>query len=137
MKTKLFNIVAAYGVMILWTIFITNFYTAIHVSQFYRPVDNVYMFFTSCVIAPIWEEAAFRFGPLEVIRGNDKFLLPVVVMSSVLFGWLHGGPSHIMIQGVFGVIFCWLYIKNGYSYVSSVILHSLWNTSMIWGLKFL
>src|SRR6188768_4003642 len=46
-----------------------------------RPV--VYDWFISCLVAPIWEELAYRYGPIEIARKmNADYVLPTVVMSS-------------------------------------------------------
>jgi membrane protease YdiL (CAAX protease family) len=83
--------------------------------------------FWACILAPVWEELAFRYAPLELSKKFEGTLLPVVAISSILFGYQHGGVGGIMIQGVLGAIFCWVYVKNGYSLLSSMTLHSLWN----------
>lgn len=91
------------------------------------------MIFFACVWAPIWEEAAFRYAPITIAKNfGPQFLLPVIILSSVLFGWGHGsGPISLLIQGVGGFLFSLLYIKNGFSYKSSVAAHFLWNAFLI------
>lgn len=89
-----------------------------------------YILFLMCIVAPLWEELAFRHGPGLIVKAMGKeVMLPVMIISSAIFGWGHGhGPESILRQGVMGFIFFSLYIKNNYSYWSSVLLHALWNT---------
>lgn len=64
--------------------------------------------------------------------------IPVVVCSSMWFGWAHGLPAllHIPLQGMYGLLWSWLYFKNNNSFWSTVIVHSLWNFMLIVGLQF-
>jgi membrane protease YdiL (CAAX protease family) len=89
-------------------------------------------FFWVCIFAPLWEELAFRYAPITIAKGfGTQYIPPVVVISSVLFGWGHGhGPYSLFIQGIGGLILSYLYIKNNYSYWSSVTLHFLINFSL-------
>lgn len=96
----------------------------------------VYLLF-ACILAPLFEELFFRVIPLEthkLITQNSsetvksKSLLLTVLLSSFLFGWAHGITFHsLLVQGVGGLCLSYVYIKNGYSYWSSVTLHALWN----------
>lgn len=84
--------------------------------------------FFRCVWAPIWEEAAYRYAPITLAKNIDEIhIWPIVVIASALFGWQHSGPSGVLFQGVMGLIFSWVYIRNGYCYWSAVILHATWN----------
>lgn len=90
-------------------------------------------FFFGCIWAPLWEELAFRFAPITLAKHFGKeVIMPVIVLSSVLFGWGHGyGPISLLIQGVGGFLFSILYIKNNFSYWSTVTAHFLWNFTLI------
>lgn len=92
-------------------------------------------FFFGCVFAPLWEELAFRVIPIQIARGfGDKFLIPVIFLSSLIFGWGHGnGPVSLLIQGVGGLILACTYVKTKYNYWVVVAMHSAWN---IWQLFF-
>lgn len=86
-----------------------------------------------CILAPLWEELAFRVIPLKIARmfGND-FIIPMVGLSSLIFGWGHGnGTISLLIQGVGGVFLSIVYIKTNYNYWAAVALHAAWN---IWAL---
>ena len=86
-------------------------------------------FIFSCLIAPLWEELAFRHGPLNFAKAIGKqAVMPMVLITSVWFGWMHNnGNESIILQGVMGFVTAMVYIKNGFSYWSAVILHFLWN----------
>lgn len=104
------------------------------------------LFFLACVLAPLWEEAAFRFVPLEIAKlaefgithsksgylPTSKCIFPAMILTSIVFGVMHGGVIHIIFQGVGGMLFAWLYIKSGYR--ASVIAHSLWNFMLMFGM---
>jgi len=90
----------------------------------------------ACVMAPLWEELFFRAAPLQLIRSSQINPFYVIVITSVIFGLSHGSVYNIFFQGVYGVVFSYLYIRNNYDYWSSVILHSLWNLSVIYFVKF-
>ncbi|MBU4348351.1 CPBP family intramembrane metalloprotease [Patescibacteria group bacterium] len=110
-------------------------------------MTNAYKaFFFTCIFAPLWEEAVFRFGPFGVARALEFTatqktsgylprticLFPVLIGSSIVFGLLHGSVINIMIQGVFGMFFAWVMIKSGYW--SAVLTHSLWNFMLMFGM---
>lgn len=96
-------------------------------------VPIIYSLFIGCIVAPLWEEFCYRYVPITLankIGGalNIDILFPIVILSSALFGWGHGqGQESILRQGVMGMVFSWVYIKNGYSIKSSIALHSFWN----------
>lgn len=100
--------------------------------------DRIYTmlgyFIMVCIITPLWEEAAWRYAPIELakeleIKLNLNVLLPFVVLSSAIFGWVHGPTIQTMIQqGAGGLILSWIYIKSGYRYWASVLAHFLWNS---------
>jgi len=105
----------------------------------------VFMFFLACVMAPIWEEWCFRLAPIklaQLLTGvaqkldvQVKLIGATAVAFAIFFGLLHGyGAISILIQGVGGLLFCWLYLKNNNSYLSCVFAHSLWNFMVIFGL---
>lgn len=130
---KLKNISLGFIVMLVWFVAIRTllyFFFDTNIipiqSREYTPA----LFFFSCVVAPLWEEAAFRLGPIQIAKTfKPEAMLPAIIISSIVFGWGHGESIRgILVQGVFGFIFSIVYIKNNYSYISSVILHSMWNT---------
>ena len=94
-------------------------------------------FLTACFLAPLWEESVFRYAPIrfaqfcDTLVGKPWMLLPIVFMSSIIFGILHGSVINIIFQGVGGLMLCWIYLKNGNSYWSVVIAHAVWNFLII------
>jgi membrane protease YdiL (CAAX protease family) len=112
-----------------------DLYTLMHQYSLPHVIDAnaIGIFFFACIWAPLWEEAAFRYAPITIAKNfGPQFLFPVIIISSVLFGWGHGsGPVSLLIQGVGGFLFSLLYIKNGFSYKSSVTAHFLWNLSLM------
>lgn len=83
-------------------------------------------FFLACVFAPVWEEIAFRYVPLTIAsRYFKKSFMQIAIGSAIFFGYIHGSPINIMIQGVFGLLFTIVYIRNGLSY--AIASHALWN----------
>ncbi|MBI5152844.1 MAG: CPBP family intramembrane metalloprotease [Parcubacteria group bacterium] len=63
----------------------------------------------------LWEEIIFRF-PLDIIADicdKDGRILYAIIISSLMFGYLHGGILYILFQGVFGFILCLLFLKSG------------------------
>lgn len=125
---KLKNVVFAFAVMFFWVHGVVYFlgYLNTPMDQF-RQTPQIDFFF-SCMCAPFFEEILFRWGPITLIKGHeDKFLWPVVLVGSIIFGLMHGlGPVSILLQGVMGFVFACVYLKNG-SIVWSMLLHSAWN----------
>ena len=100
------------------------------------PVEQIpvlYTIFISMIWAPFWEEMVHRhaFG-LIVKRIGSQFLLPTMILSSFLFGVGHdnGTQMNMLHQGMMGMVFFYVYAKNGYSVLSSIILHSAWNATV-------
>jgi membrane protease YdiL (CAAX protease family) len=94
------------------------------------------LFFLACIMAPFWEEIVFRYFPLRLIQTLERpginLVLPAVMFTSVIFGLAHGSVFNILFQGASGMLLAWVFLKNN-SYWSAVILHSLWNTMLLFG----
>lgn len=113
----------------------------------------VFLFFMMCILAPLWEEVIFRVFPIKFarilefsVRANEKIvkqlsqrhiMLLFVVVSSIIFGIGHGSIINILFQGISGLFMCYLYIKNGDSYGSTVVYHGLWNFNIVFFLPWL
>lgn len=111
------------------TLFIkNNFTTQVGILP---PLVSTFLY--SCVAAPLWEELAFRHGPLLFARTiAEKAVLPMVLITSAWFGIMHNnGTNSILLQGVVGATFALVYLKNGFNYWSAVILHFIWNFFLI------
>ena len=93
-----------------------------------EPTSNITLskFFLACVFAPVWEEIAFRYIPLTIaIRYFKKSFIQITIGSAIFFGYIHGSPINIMIQGVWGLLFSIVYIRNGLKW--AIVSHFLWN----------
>ena len=134
MIEKVTNVLSAWGMGFLLA--------AISVAIFNNVVPGFYMHIFAekmvslsfllyvCVVAPIGEEFVFRYIPLTLLRKTDLFednKWIFVTILAIVFGYSHGGYFNIFIQGIPGFFFGWVYIKNGMSYPSAVITHSLYN----------
>lgn len=139
---KVRNILAAFTLALICNIifmFIIDVSYDYKIDQFgYTPPSKLYLFIFSIIVAPLWEELAFRVAPFKIAKiFGDAALLPVLILSTCLFGWGHGyGPVSLLNQGTTGLIFAMVYLKNGYSYWSSVSLHALWNLMVIYFLPY-
>lgn len=84
-----------------------------------------WQFFMSVIAAPLWEELAFRVAPYKIAKNlGAQYFVPVMILSTILFGWGHGaGTISLLFQGFGGLFLTYAYVKTGYSYWSSVTLH--------------
>lgn len=143
-RDKAFNVFAAFGINLLWIVFIEFFinliygYPILQISFSAPDPSPLFLFFSACIYSPLFEEMLFRYAPITIARSfGEKAILPTILISSTVFGLMHGyGMYSVLMQGVGGFIFSCLYIKNNYSYLSSVAAHFLWNTSVIYLLHF-
>ena len=137
MIDKLLLILSGYVVIIFWVALVC---VGLHFFIDHNPCSDeeftkIGAFFFSCIFAPIWEEAVFRHAPLQIAKklGRKSLVVPVALISSVLFGWGHGyGPVSVLLQGVGGLVLCFVYVETGYCYWASVTTHFLWNLSIIY-----
>lgn len=122
--------------MLIWTIILAKFLSSIHYSDltsqflFAKQPSKLYTFIAVCIAAPLWEELAFRHAPLQMVK-NTGNVLWVIIITSAIFGYIHPGSNSVLFQGVYGLIFAWVYIRNNYCYWSSTFLHFLWNVTMM------
>lgn len=129
---KFKNIALGFVVILVWIIGIQAFLSLfINIPSFIpnKSTVTVIGLFFGCVWAPLWEELAFRVVPITLAKViSAEAVLPVVFLSSLLFGWGHNhGPVSLLFQGVTGFIISVVYIKNNYCYFSVVGLHAFWN----------
>jgi membrane protease YdiL (CAAX protease family) len=134
---KIKNIIIGYFLCLIWIIFISYLYNILGHYEIIEESEQsdsfYYSIFLVCIWAPIWEEALYRYGPLTIAKNIDnQHVIPVAIIASCIFGWGHG-ESHegVLVQGVLGLIFSIVYIKNNFCYFSSVLLHSLYNTTLV------
>jgi membrane protease YdiL (CAAX protease family) len=95
-----------------------------------RPADLWAEFLGMCVLAPIAEEATFRFG---LCNGAVPWLKPwgTIAVSGLAFGALHvlygnAGPDNL----IAGFVLAWAYLKSG-TILVPVVLHSLGNFGVL------
>jgi membrane protease YdiL (CAAX protease family) len=140
---KVKNIFISYIIIFVWVFLISHLLNFLDPPPIFTDEEtpsipsHIYIlsqFFFLVISAPLWEELAFRHAPALLAKALGKgFLFPIMIISSMLFGWGHNnGPESLMLQGCMGFVFFCLYIKNGYSYWSSVVLHALWNGVLFW-----
>lgn len=85
-----------------------------------------------CILAPLWEEMAFRKLPFTIVEElsnhNTKVLWATIGLTSIVFGWEHGnGTDSLLMQGVIGFMIAIVYVENGFCYWSAVTTHAAWN----------
>ncbi len=88
-----------------------------------------------------FEELLFRLPLAIFVRMGwslEKVFVVAVVLS-LLFGFLHGGISHIFLQGVSGFIFSVVFLKCGgwqrnyaKALIASTVTHFMFNAVLIW-----
>lgn len=134
-KTK--NIAIGYSLSLIWLFFVSYLFNILGYQEIIEESEEIdsfyYYVFILLIWAPIWEEALYRYGPLTIAKNiGNQYVMPIAIMSSCIFGWGHG-DSHegVLLQGVIGLIFSIVYIKNNFCYFSSVLLHSLYNTTLL------
>jgi uncharacterized protein len=95
-----------------------------------RPDDLWTMFVQMCVLAPIFEEATYRFA---LCTGLVPVIKPwgTIFVSGLIFGALHflygnPGPDNL----IAGYFLTWAYLKSG-TIVVPVVLHSLGNLCVL------
>lgn len=127
--------------MVVWAHIATGLSQLRHVdSLVYNGHYVIPYIFYSCICAPLFEELVFRHIPLQTAKliydpnsaKGLKLTMLTVLMSSFIFGWGHGrGWDSVILQGMLGLGFCYVYLKNGYSYWSAVLLHALYNLTWL------
>ncbi|MFA6603391.1 MAG: CPBP family intramembrane glutamic endopeptidase [Patescibacteria group bacterium] len=154
------NILTAYGLSWVWVVIVSNILQALlpkAVISSELPVLSVFgawidhfpdmataikasvglSLFMTLVFAPVIEEAIFRMLPLTFVIGQhpERVRAVVIVICGIIFGWAHGSPLNVFIQGFVGLMLGWLYVKNNTSqkaaYISCVIVHALYNFTIV------
>ena len=134
MIRKLTVILAGFSVIVLWLILVS--YILQHLQNSLGEWNRVGNFVSVVIFAPLWEELVYRHAALQIAKKLNKslkknFIPSVIIISSAAFGWGHGeGQVSLLLQGMYGVVLCYVYIENGFSYWSSVTVHALLNLSV-------
>lgn len=140
-KEKIKNVFIALGLSwvamgvatLIMTILKVNIPSLVTPKPLPESIDAIFLYLAALffvVITPLWEEAVFRLIPLKIVQRVTKnriALIVVVLTSSILFGWIHGSVYNIFLQGIFGLMLCWLFLKNNNSYFSCVVAHGIHN----------
>ncbi len=65
------------------------------------------------IVVAFNEECFFRFAPLAFATtiGNRSVIVVAAVLSSAIFGWLHGDWMNLFVQGVGGLFYCIVFLK--------------------------
>ena len=170
MKFMNMNIIKAYlmalGFHFVWTLFV-GIVLYISGAQFSQNVASTSEFTNTLFLIPmcaVAEEMLFRWLPFLVLFSSIGFavkyikiggtkkasiekygILTVVIVSSVIFGYVHGNLFNVLLQGVSGVIFCAFYLRTLFKrrnagkkmkwqvrpLLSSSIYHTLCNSLLI------
>ena len=97
-----------------------------------------YVIILMILAAAFIEEVIFRglptFFARRIFGERVAVILIIAVMSSVVFGWIHGGPIKVLMQGVCGFIFYLIFLKCGgmrgkyaKALIASTMTHALVN----------
>lgn len=140
---KVKNILIAMTACIIWVSLVDMakpyLYYGRTIAQWYLPFVLVsseptflQKFFSSCIVAPIWETLTYIILPIKLAqRLTPELVTLVMICAGLLFGWEHNFGQHgVLIQGVLGIAMGWVFIKNS-DYYSPIIFHSLWNIFVV------
>lgn len=143
---KLRNVLITWIIVMAWLYLITKGYNWLFATEDGRSYLNMGQFFFEpqynhpilinvfyyLIIPPIFEEFLFRKYPLDIVKSYKKYdlLIPTIIFTSIIFGLMHGDATKILLQGVGGFFLACLYVKNGFSWWSSALVHFLWNGSL-------
>ena len=105
-----------------------------------RLPSNAWIFYIFLRVA-LTEEFLFRVIPLGIAvshRASFRTIMITVVLSSIVFGFLHGSWQHIFIQGWGGLIFSALFLKCGglhrnyfRGWLTCAAAHYAYNTAVV------
>lgn len=115
-----------------WTL-VVGMTLALCGATFSQHVASNGEFTNSFLLVPVTafaEEVLFRWGPMIVLvfvltycyrsgrLTRERFfevekycLLVLTLISSVIFGWVHGNVFNVLLQGVSGIVFCIIYLR--------------------------
>ena len=157
LREKIFNIWFAFGFSFAWMLIVLfikamvvgpvtgevgTCWIGTHIDKILATMgfgDHGALVVRAVVLAPLIEEHLFRCFPLFFLicfpvldkRASARLLLEGVLFSSILFGLMHGSAWNVALQGVMGVVLCWVYLKNNLSRWSPIIVHALYNLAAI------
>lgn len=88
--------------------------------------DPTIQFFGVVLIAPLLEEILFR-GLIGKALSRNLPNWVAIILSSLIFGAVHGTIISFMYASVLGIFMCWLFFKTD-SLLSSILFHMGFNT---------
>jgi len=91
-----------------------------------NPYQIVLLFLLVCIIGPFVEEIVFRGVLYNAFKMKCGVVFSIII-SSMIFSFIHGDPAGFLPIFVLGVILAVSYQKTG-NLFTSFLLHSLWNT---------
>lgn len=96
-----------------------------NVSSLTNPAMIAISSIFTILVAPVCEELIFR-GFIYSRLKTGMPMAAAILISSWLFGMVHGTMIWIIYAGILGMILCWIYEKTG-SLTSSIIVHIFFN----------
>lgn len=145
-----FFILKAVTVCLTWNLLIVIFASSFikiestNIQSFYLPVFSWYFPFLIFSLA-LFEEVMFRLLPIYFIltRDLDKYILHAIIISSIVFGYIHGSALNILTQGFTGMILSIVFLKCGGFFedfakgtLSSTFAHVIFNLVIIYSVYF-
>lgn len=136
---RIFTVITGLLYNLIWVNFISGMYVLVGLMpsgtglSLYQILDTrkflVEIFFGD-IWAPLWEELAFRWAPITLVKlWKEQALWPIIIISTGIFSWGHGhGPYSVLLQGGTGIILSIVYLRNGYW--SAVLVHALSNLAL-------
>lgn len=81
------------------------------------------------LIGPVFEEILFR-GAITKILLKQYSPAKAIVISALLFGFIHGNPVQIIGAGCIGLLLGWIYYKTA-SLIPCIMIHVINNSSSV------
>lgn len=115
--------------IVVFSLYVIYAYIVDNLFLLYQNFPKLGVVMDACVVTPLWEEAVYRYAPIEICRVlNEKLIVPVVICVSFLFGFGHQGTiENIYYQGVFGLALSYVYLKSKHPFTSVFLMHGVWN----------
>ncbi|MCM3173718.1 type II CAAX endopeptidase family protein [Paenibacillus sp. MER 99-2] len=133
-RTAAFYIIAGFVLLALTSVLILG--TGIETNEGQRhlfessdlrsavTLQNIFVILAISIIIPFFEELLFR-GLLFTTISNKYGAWWALIISSVVFGMLHGGV--FIATSIFGLVFAYIFYKTK-SLIPGILLHMIWNS---------
>lgn len=118
-----------YLAIVVFSLYVIYAYIVDSLFLLYHKFPALGEMVNTCIISPLWEEAVYRYAPIEICKVlNEKLIVPVVIAVSFLFGFGHDGTiENIYYQGVFGLALSYVYLNVKHPFTTVFLLHFAWN----------